>query len=305
MKPLEGRQRRRGDRYDGFLVRNLDPMTALIPFIMKTKADSWVLVDDRVDITNTREFIREMRKSSSIPALSLYQIVFAAMVRMIVDVPEINRFVQNGRIYARNRIKGSMVVMRGLSKDSDRTTIMPDFDQEDTLYDVVRKIDEKIDEIDRTQKKVRDDGGKSSFDVLQSALSSVPPFLLRLVFDTLKALDRHGLMPKALNELSPFHSSFFITNMGSIGMMPVYHHIYEFGTLSCFGAIGAIDTVYEPDRKGEMKKKVYLNIKFVVDERAADGFIYAVGMKAFKKYVMKPELLLVPPEKIEQDKIDR
>ena len=54
-----------------------------------------------------------------------------------------------------------------------------------------------------------------------------------------------------------------------------------------------------------MKKKVYLNIKFVVDERAADGFIYAVGMKAFKKYVMKPELLLVPPERIEQDKIDR
>ena len=112
MRPLEGRQRRRGDRYDGFLVRNLDPMTALIPFIMKTKADSWVLVDDRVDITHTREFIREMRKSGSIPALSLYQIVFAAMVRMIVDVPEINRFVQNGRIYARNRIKGSMVVMR-------------------------------------------------------------------------------------------------------------------------------------------------------------------------------------------------
>ena len=97
MKPLEGRKRRRGDRYDGYLVRNLDPMTALIPFIMKTKSDSWVLVDDRVDITHTREFIREMRKSGSIPALSLYQIVFAAMVRMIVDVPEINRFVQNGQ----------------------------------------------------------------------------------------------------------------------------------------------------------------------------------------------------------------
>ena len=88
-------------------------------------------------------------------------------------------------------------------------------------------------------------------------------------------------------------------------MMPVYHHIYEFGTLSCFGAIGTIDTVYELDKNGNTKKKLYLNTKFVADERATDGFIYAMAMKEFKKYVMKPELLLVPPEKIEHDKIDK
>ena len=51
MKPLEGRKRRFGDRNDGFLVRNLDPMGKLIPFIMKSKADSWVLFEDRIDIT--------------------------------------------------------------------------------------------------------------------------------------------------------------------------------------------------------------------------------------------------------------
>ena len=305
MKPLEGRQRRRGDRYDGFLVRNVDPMGTLIPFIMKTKADSWVLMDDRIDITHTQEFMREMRKNGSIPALALYQIVFAALVRTIVNVPEINRFVQNGRIYARNKIKGSMVVMRGLSRDSERTTIMPEFELEDTLYDVVRRINEEIDPIDRTQKKVREDDKKTEFDILQTALSAVPAFMLHFVFDVLKFMDRHGVLPKSLNALSPFHSSFFITNMGSMGMMPVYHHIYEFGTLSCFGAIGTIDTVYELDKNGNTKKKLYLNTKFVADERATDGFIYAMAMKEFKKYVMKPELLLVPPEKIEHDKIDK
>ena len=43
----------------------------------------------------------------------------------------------------------------------------------------------------------------------------------------------------------------------------------------------------------------------MADERATDGFIYAMAMKEFKKYVMKPELLLVPPAKIEHDKIDK
>ncbi len=305
MKPLEGRTRKRGDRYDGFLVRNVDPMGTLIPFIMKTKADSWVLMDDRIDITHTQEFMREMRKNGTMPALSLYQVVFAAMVRTIVDVPEINRFVQNGRIYARNEIKGSMVVMRGLTKESERTTIMPKFEMEDTLTDIVKKINDEINPIDRTQKKVRDDENKSSFDMLQTALSAVPAFMLHFVFDTMKFLDRHGWLPRAINRLSPFHSSFFITNMGSMGMMPVYHHIYEFGTLSCFGAIGTIDTEYELNRKGEMQKHVYLNTKFVIDERATDGFIYAMAMKSFKKYIMKPELLLIPPKNIVQDKIDR
>ena len=86
MKPLEGRQKRRGDRYDGYLVRNLDPMGTLIPYIMKSKTDSWVLMDDRIDVTHTQEFMREMRRSGEIPNLSLYQVVYAAMVRTIVDV---------------------------------------------------------------------------------------------------------------------------------------------------------------------------------------------------------------------------
>lgn len=49
MKPLEGRKRRFGDRNDGFLVRNLDPMGKLIPYIMRSKSDSWVLFEDRID----------------------------------------------------------------------------------------------------------------------------------------------------------------------------------------------------------------------------------------------------------------
>ena len=80
MKPLEGRKRRFGDRRDGFLVRNLDPMGKLIPFIMKSKSDSWVLFEDRIDITHTQDFLHTMRKTD-LPGLTLYHIIFAAVVR--------------------------------------------------------------------------------------------------------------------------------------------------------------------------------------------------------------------------------
>ena len=107
-----------------------------------------------------------------------------------------------------------------------------------------------------------------------------------------------------VTDLSPFHYSFIITNMGSIGMQPVYHHIYEFGTLSIFGAIGSKETVRELDRNGVMQRKTYLNMKFVVDERICDGFIYAVGFKHIKTAISKPESLMERPKQVIHDRID-
>lgn len=303
MKPLEGRRRRHGDRNDGFLVRNLDPMGKLIPFIMKSKADSWVLFEDRIDITHTQDFLHEMRKGK-IPGLTLYHIIFAAIVRTYSQVPELNRFVARSNIYARNEMKGSMVVMKGMQRDSERTTIMPHFEMEATLKEVSDEIQALANPIDRT-KKVAEDENRNDFDKLELALSLIPNWLISLVFGLLKFLDRHGWIPKKITDLSPFHSSFFITNMGSIGMQPVYHHIYEFGTISVFGAIGSKETVHELDRNGVLHRRTYLNMKFVVDERICDGFIYALGFKHIKSCISKPEQLMERPRQVIQDKIDR
>ena len=85
----------------------------------------------------------------------------------------------------------------------------------------------------------------------------------------------------------------------------IFHHIYEFGTISIFGAIGSKETVHELDRNGQLRRKTYLNMKFVVDERICDGFIYALGFKHIKSGISKPEQLMERPEKVVQDKIDR
>ena len=303
MKPLEGRKRRWGDRRDGYLVRNLDPMGKLIPYIMKTKSDSWVLVEDRIDITHTQDFLHQMRKSE-IPGLTLYHIIFAAIVRTYSQVPELNRFVQRSNLYARNELKGAMVVMKGMKRDSERTTITPRFDLDATLPEVAAGIEALANPIDRT-KKVAEDENKNDLDKLEIALGMIPGWLISFVFSLLKFLDRHGLIPKFLTDLSPFHTSFFITNMGSIGMQPVFHHIYEFGTLSIFGAIGSKETVYEMDRHGNVQRKTYLNLKFVVDERICDGYVYAIGFKHIKSCISKPEQLMERPKQVIQDKIDR
>ncbi len=303
MQPFAGRKRRWGDRNDGFLVRNMDPMSKLIPYIMTTMPDSWVLFEDKIDITHTQEFIRDMR-TSEIPGLTLYQVIFAAVVRTISQVPQINRFEMNRRIYARNHIKMAMVVKKGMSLAGDRTTLMPFFDPEDTLKDVVDKINGEMNKIDRSVNSVEEDQNKTSFDMLQYVLSGIPNVVMKIVFWLLKKLDKIGLLPRKLTDLSPFHTTAFITNMGSFGMDAVYHHIYEFGTLSIFGAIGNKEIVYETQRDGSVKRKVYLNMKFVADERITDGYSYGVAFKNIKTHIMKPEKLLTPPAKVVEDVID-
>lgn len=304
MQPFAGRKRRWGDRNDGYLVRNMDPMSKVVPYIMTTMTDSWVLFEDKIDITHTQEFIRDMR-AGRIPGLTLYQVIFAAMVRTVSQVPQINRFEQNRRVYARNHIKMAMVVKKGMSLAGERTTLMPFFDPADTLEQVVEKINGEMDKIDRTVTSVEEDENKTNFDALEVALSSIPNFLMKLVFWLLKKLDKLGLLPRALTDLSPFHTTAFITNMGSFGMDAVYHHIYEFGTLSIFGAIGNKEVVYETQRDGGVKRRVYLHMKFVADERITDGFSYGLAFKHIKSYIGKPEKLLDPPEKVVEDVIDK
>lgn len=303
MKPLEGRKRRLGDRKDGYKVRNLDPMGRLIPFIMKTKSDSWVLFEDKIDITHTQDFLHDMRRGE-LPGLTLYHIIFAAIVRAYSQIPELNRFVAGNNLYARNEMKAAMVVMKGMQRDSERTTITPRFEMDATLSEVMQAMEKETKPIDKTV-KVREDSNANPLDKLEIALDLLPNFLLSIVFGLLKWMDKYGLIPKFLTDLSPFHTSIFLTNMGSIGMAPVYHHIYNFGTLSIFGAIGSKEVVYELDRHGNTQRKTYLNLKFVVDERICDGFIYALGFKMIKSGISKPEQLMERPETVNHDKIDR
>lgn len=301
MRPLEGRKRRWGDRCDGYRVRNLDPMTMIEPYFMRTNSDSWVLFEDDVEISAAQEFIQRMRKSE-MPGLTLYQLVFAAIVRTMAELPELNRFVVNRRIYARNEIKASMVVMKEMKKDAERSVITPKFELEDTLREVVTKIQEQADPI---KEKDEEDKAKNSTEWLERLLCKLPGWLLKLVVRLVFFLDDHRLLPKKVIDMSPFHSSFFITNMGSIGVAPVYHHIYEIGTVSIFGALGGKEVRYELDKEGKPMRKLYLKLRFVVDERATDGLIYAEGFRMIKKYISKPELLMEVSKKIKHDVIDR
>ena len=288
------RRRRFGDRSDGYKVRTVNPMNKFMPYIMPQRNDACNTYSDMFDVTLTDKFCREKVKAG-MTSFGFLHVLLAAYVRMLSQRPAINRFISGQKIYSRNDIQIVMVVKKTLSLDSPDTVIKIRLDPSDTVDDVYEKFNREVEAVRQAPDE------KSSFDKLNKALSLIPGLLCRWTVKFLNFLDYFGLLPKSLLWLSPFHGSMIVTSMGSLGIRPVYHHIYNFGNLPVFLAYGSRRSVVELDRDGKPRTKKYIELKAVTDERICDGYYYASAFKLFRRYVENPEILNTPPEEIQSD----
>jgi hypothetical protein len=285
--------KRFGDRSDGRRIRTLEPLYGLIPYIMRVRSDSQNFYEDRIDIGHTENYLRRKRKDMEIN-LSFLHVLVAAIVRTIALRPGLNRFIAGRRIYARNEIIVSLAIKKELKQESPETVIRFRFEPTDTLFDIAKKINEKVEENKALETQNGTDNAARLFMLC-------PSLLIRFLVFAVRVLDHMGIAPRALLNVSPFHSSVFITDLGSLGIQPVYHHLYDFGTTSIFIAFGAKSREKSVDSAGSVIEKKYVGLKVVTDERTVDGHYYASAFKLYKSFVQHPERLETPPEKVEYD----
>jgi len=278
-----------GDRYDGWRVRKVDALFSVVPFILPTRVDSQVFFEVKISIDTVEAFIRKYKEE--IPDLSIMHVVMASLVRLFSQRPYLNRFIVWNKIFARNHMSFSLAIKRSMTDEGEETVIKPYFLPTDTLQDVVRKT--KV-ELTNNQQV----GQENSSDSISKMMGFLPDFLLRSVIFFVKQLDKIGLMPKVFFEASPFHTSLFLTNLGSIGIESIYHHLYEVGTCSIFAAIGRKNKKYILNKDGSIKPTKSMLLKFVLDERICDGFYYASSMRMLEKILSDPSVLLLPPEQV-------
>lgn len=279
-------KRRLKDRYDGRLIRTLDPFYKIIPYIMPTRLSAQVFFDDMLDAEVIESYIREKR-TAGYKNFGFLHVLIAAIVRVLSQHPKLNRFVAGQKIYARNGILISFVIKKKLRDDSSETTIKLIFEPEDTVFDVYKKVSGEV-------QSNKDENIKNSVDLTTRLIMICQGFLVKLTIALLKTLDSHGLMPKALNRLSPLHTSVFVTNVASLGIQPIYHHLYEIGTTSIFIAFGT-------KQRYEGSEGKYIPLKIVADERIADGYAFASAFKLFKNIFKHPERLDHKPERVVSD----
>ena len=115
-------------------------------------------------------------------------------------------------------------------------------DDEESFAGLVERINGQI--------KQERSGKKTAMDKELDLFGLVPTIGLRLAFKFFLVLDYFGLLPRWFIDGDGMFTSIFIANLGSIGMRPGYHHLYEWGNASIFITLGAVEdrVVFEGDR---------------------------------------------------------
>ena len=283
-----------GDRSDGRKIRTEPPMNQVSPYIMVTRNTSANYFTEAFEITNAERYIRKKRREG-LTNFGIMHVMLATYCRAVARYPKINRFIGGQKIYQRgDDIQFCLTIKKEMTAESPETVIKVHLSPKDTAEDVYRKINAEVD-------KAKNTPLDSGMDNTAALLTMIPGLVLKFVVWLLKCLDYFGLLPKFLLEVSPFHGSVFFTSMGSLGIPPIYHHLYDFGNLPVFGSFGCKRRSLEVQEDGTIVQRKYVDLKVTMDERICDGFYYAAFFKHFKRILLRPDQLDLPPEEVLSD----
>lgn len=269
-------------RPDGRRVKNADPMYTITPYIMPKRYDATNIITVDIPIEPMQQYRNNLRKQGM--NVSNLALLVTAYIKTVREYPYLNRFVVNKRIYDRNELCISMVVLRPGEEEGTMSKVY--FDDKDNIFTVQEKMDAYITES-------RNVSNQNSMDSIMKILTGIPG-MLGIMVGILKGLDKWGLMPKAVIDASPFHSSLVISNLASIRTNHVYHHVYEFGTTGIVITMGNLHEV--PVRiGGEIQFRRCLPLGIVTDERICSGHYYALAFRKIKQLLANPTLLEAEP----------
>lgn len=275
-------------RKDGIRVplKDVEPMYLVAAHIMNKRVDSMNMISLDIPLEPMVQYVHKKRDEGM--KISRLAVFLAAYLRVVAEFPELNRFVVNSKIYSRNELAVGMVVLKG-SMENGGTMSKIYFEPTDTVFDVQRKLTAYI---DANRQEEPDNGTEKIIKILLSI-----PGLLRVGVKLFKWMDKHGVLPKAIIDMSPFHASLLITDLASIRTGAIYHHVYEFGTTSVGVAIGNTKEVVKSKGDQVIAQKC-MPLGIVMDERIASGSYFAMAFHKMQGYFKNPELLENPPEVI-------
>lgn len=284
-----------GDRRDGVWIKETDPMHAFVPYLYPNRADNEAFISERIDLEEINRYIEEKNSAGLQDPYKLFHVLLAAIVKTLTLRPKMNRFIKGYRIYQRKTLTLAFVVKKKFADEGKEALAFVEFDEKDTIETIREKLYSEINQC-RGEKM---DNSTAGMDLL----TKMPRFLLRFVVWMLHKLDFYGRVPEFLIKTDPNHATCFITNLGSIGLRPGYHHLNNWGTNSIFVIIGEkkLRPVY--DEEGNMRMKETLDLGLTLDERIADGYYYSKTVKLLKYLLNNPELLERPAgEEVDYDK---
>jgi hypothetical protein len=270
------------ERFDGTpATTHLPQLRRMMPYLMPTRNEAYVLFSQEVDAAPTREFAAELNRSR--PAgrgVTQFHLLLRAITRALHEFPRLNRFVVGGRHYQRHGIWISFSGKQRMDADAPVFARKLEFFPEESIGAMVDRIYAVL-ESSRA-------GRESASDREVSTLLRVRGPLLRIAVRAGRWLDAWGLLPRTMLDDDPLYSSVFVANLGSVGLDAAYHHLFEHGTTPVFVTMGRVHRAPFVAEDGSVRSREIFVLKYTFDERTEDGFYAARALERLRYLLEHP-----------------
>ena len=283
---MEKQKKRRGDRKDGRLLRELDSLHFITGIIYPNRCDNEAYISLRVDLTAMNEYLARLNETETEFPYTMFHIVVAALIKTITLRPKLNRFIVNSNFYQRNEVSASFVVKKQFSDKGAEALAFLHSREDFCLQDVHQYIRSQVTEC-RSEKV---DSSTENMDIL----NKLPRWLGKAAVKFIMWLDKHGWVPKDMVATDPYYSSVVISNLGSIKLKCGYHHLTNWGTCSLFCIIGEKKKSPFINEDGTVSMRETLELGLTIDERLADGYYYSKSVRLLEYLLTHPEELEKP-----------
>ena len=282
---METQKKRRGDRRDGRLLRELDSLHFITGIIYPNRCDNEAYISVKVDLTAMNAYLARKNETETDFPYTMFHLVVAALLKTITLRPKLNRFIVNSNFYQRNEVSAAFVVKKQFSDKGAEALAFLHGKDEFTVEDIHEYIRSQVQEC-RSEKV---DSSTENMDIL----NKLPRWLGKAAVKFIMWLDKHGWVPKDMVATDPYYSSVVISNLGSIKLKCGYHHLTNWGTCSLFCIIGEKKKSPFFDENGQVSMRETLELGLTIDERIADGYYYSKSVRLL-------EYLLTHPEELER-----
>ena len=279
-------KRRRGDRKDAKLIRDIDGIHVAMAQLYGNRTENEAYISVQVELDPIKDWIAKHPDEEF--KYTFFHVIVAGLLKLLIVRPKLNRFISNRHYYQKNVRSIGFIVKRQFSDDGGEGMAIIKAEEKTTLFDVHQGIKDQV----IPCKQGKNSGTEDALDIFKK----LPHWLTCIVFNTIKRWSKKGRLPDSLVEGDSNHCSGFVTNLGSIGLKCGYHHLANYGTSSIFVVIGEKKMTPFYDEKGNITMKETLDLGLTIDERIADGYYYAKSVKILKKVLENPELLELPFE---------
>jgi hypothetical protein len=270
------------NRQDGDLVRDVPASRRIMPFIMPTRTESAVGFEQAVDAGPGLAFIARWNARNA-QKITFFHLVVAALVQTLHERPRLNRFVMGSRLWQRRGIWVSYSAKKALNDDAPIVVVKQRFEPGAGFAALV-------DQLHAAVREGRSDA-KRHVDRELGLFLALPAPVLRLGVRLLRWLDAWNLLPHSFIAPDPMYASVFVANLGSVKLDAAFHHLYEYGNIPIFVAIGRLHRAPNVTADGSVGVREELTLRWTFDERIEDGLYCARALELLRERLEHPDCL--------------